>query len=262
LPPDPQVAQAAKDAFDAEQRKNPIQGQELSAQHENTLITGTKSGQTDTPEYASAYTNLAKPVYNPADGSFVKPNMNAYARPTYKPPGAMEVPDYTKQDTAGPLPPPAVMTSMLTNVSGIRNIDSVLKELDTHPDSIGPKALLPNWLTQRTDPEGIALRAGIADILSQTFHDRSGAAVTVSEAPRLKPFVPDATDTAVALRTKLSRIRQIYRDVLSDNYAVYGPEGTGRALPGVEAALRQDVKSGSTAAPASKPPPPGFKVIQ
>lgn len=262
LPPDPAVAQAAKDAFDAKQRENPIQGQELPAQHENTLIAGTKNGQTDTPEYASAYINLAKPVYNPSDGSFVKPNMNAYARPTYKPPGATEVPDYTSQDTPGALPPPAVMTTMLGNVSGIRNIDSVLKELAAHPDSIGPKALLPGWLTQRTDPEGVALRAGIADIMSQTFHDRSGASVTVSESPRLKPFVPDATDTAATLRTKLSRIREIYRDVLNDNYAVYGPGGTGRALPGVEAALKQGTSPATPATQAGKPPPPGFKVIQ
>jgi hypothetical protein len=38
LPPDPKVAQAAKDAYDAEQRKNPVRGEGLEAQHENTVL--------------------------------------------------------------------------------------------------------------------------------------------------------------------------------------------------------------------------------
>jgi hypothetical protein len=249
---------ADKEAADQKAR---IKGDAIAAQHENTLLEGTESGETNTAKYASAYSKFAEGRYN-ADGSFVKPTMSAYAKPTFIPPGAAEVPDYGKQETPGPLPPPAVMTGMQGNVSGIKNINQVLRELDAHPNSVGMKALQGEWALQYTDPEGIALRAGIADILSQTFHDRSGASVTISESPRLKPFVPAPTDTVAALRTKLERLRAIYRDVLEDNYSVYGPEGTGRSLPVIERTLKQTPKaSDKTDAATAKPPPPGSKVI-
>jgi hypothetical protein len=249
---------ADKEAADQKAR---IKGDAIAAQHENTLLEGTESGETNTAKYASAYSKFAEGRYN-ADGSFVKPTMSAYAKPTFIPPGATEVPDYGKQETPGPLPPPAVMTGMQGNVSGIKNINQVLRELDAHPNSVGMKALQGEWALQYTDPEGIALRAGIADILSQTFHDRSGASVTISESPRLKPFVPAPTDTVAALRTKLERLRGIYRDVLEDNYSVYGPEGTGRSLPVIERTLKQTPKaSDKTDAATVKPPPKGSKVI-
>ena len=248
-------------AKEAEEQKARIKGDAIAAQHENTLLDGTESGETNTAKYASAYSKFAEGRYN-ADGSFVKPNMTAYAKPTFIPPGATEVPDYGKQETPGPLPPPAVMTGMQGNVSGIKNINQVLRELDAHPNSVGMKALQGEWALQYTDPEGIALRAGIADILSQTFHDRSGASVTISESPRLKPFVPAPTDTVAALRTKLERLRGIYREVLEDNYSVYGPEGTGRSLPVIERTLKQTPKaSDKTDAATVKPPPKGSKVI-
>jgi hypothetical protein len=249
---------AAKDEADQKAR---VKGDAIAAQHENTLLEGTESGETNTAKYASAYSKFAEGRYN-ADGSFVKPTMSAYAKPTFIPPGATEVPDYGKQDTPGPLPPPAIMTGMQGNVSGIKNINQVLRELDAHPNSVGMKALQGEWALQYTDPEGIALRAGIADILSQTFHERSGASVTISESPRLKPFVPAPTDTVAALRTKLERLRGIYREVLEDNYSVYGPEGTGRSLPIIERTLKQTPKaSDKTDAATVKPPPKGSKVI-
>jgi hypothetical protein len=249
-------------AKEAEEQKARIKGDAIAAQHENTLLDGTESGETNTAKYASAYSKFAEGRYN-ADGSFVKPNMTAYAKPTFIPPGATEVPDYGKQDAPGPLPPEKIMTGMQGNVSGIKNINQVLRELDAHPNSVGMKALQGEWALQFTDPEGVALRAGIADLTSMEFHDRSGASVTAKESPRLKPFLPAPTDTVAALRTKLERLRAIYRDVLEDNYSVYGPEGTGRSLPVIERTLKQTPKaSDKTDAATAKPPPPGFKVIQ
>jgi spore germination cell wall hydrolase CwlJ-like protein len=249
---------ADKEAADQKAR---IKGDAIAAQHENTLLDGTESGETNTAKYASAYSKFAEGRYN-ADGSFVKPNMTAYAKPTFIPPGATEVPDYGKQDTPGPLPPEKVMTGMQGNASGIRNIDRVLRDLDAHPNSVGIKALQPEWALQYTDPEGVHLRAGIADLTSQQFHDRSGASVTLSESPRLKPFLPAPTDTVAALRTKLERIRTIYREILEDNYSVYGPEGTGRSIPLIEKVLKQTPKaSDKTDTPTLKPPPKGSTVI-
>ena len=150
---------------------------------------------------------------------------------------------------------------MLGNVAGLRNIDRALKELDAHPDSVGARGLQPDWLIQRTDPEGVQLRAEIADILSQTFHDRSGAAVMVSEAGRMKPFTPVQTDTAAALRTKLERMRNIYLGTLYDHYDVYGPSSGGRANPRVEKALEGYDPAGGTTAPGTAAAPAAPVVV-
>jgi hypothetical protein len=57
------------------------------------------------------------------------------------------------------------------------------------------------------DPKGVDARAEVADIGSLKIHDRSGAAVTISESPRLMPFIPQATDDAVTVQKKLARLR-------------------------------------------------------
>jgi hypothetical protein len=42
-----------------------------------------------------------------------------------------------------------------------------------------------------------------------TVHDRSGAAVTVSEFKRLAPFIPTTTDDTATVKKKLGRMRQL-----------------------------------------------------
>jgi hypothetical protein len=69
----------------------------------------------------------------------------------------------------------------------------------------GWKGVLSDEMLQRIDPEGVNTRAYIADLGSMIVHDRSGAAVTASEMPRLKPFIPKSTDTAEAVQDKLKR---------------------------------------------------------
>jgi hypothetical protein len=69
----------------------------------------------------------------------------------------------------------------------------------------GWKGFLSDEMLQRMDPEGVNTRAYIADLGSMIVHDRSGAAVTASEMPRLKPFIPKSTDTTEAVQDKLKR---------------------------------------------------------
>lgn len=71
----------------------------------------------------------------------------------------------------------------------------------------GFKGMLPQAILNRVDPKGVATRAEIADIGSLKIHDRSGAAVTISEAPRLMPFIPTATDDAATVEKKLRRLK-------------------------------------------------------
>jgi hypothetical protein len=255
----------AKEDADAVEANKTFHGKTPDDENRNILIAGTKSGKTNTVEYQSAYADYAKEKRD-ANGLTWKPDMDPYATPTGKTAGGGEGGrSLGKSDVSqGTLAPPAIQTAMLGNVAGLRNIERALKELDAHPDSVGARGIQPDWLIQRTDPEGVQLRAEIADILSQTFHDRSGAAVMVSEAGRMKPFTPVQTDTAAALRTKLERMRDIYRGTLYDHYDVYGPSSGGRANPRVEKALEgydPDKSGAPAAAPAVPPPPPGFKIV-
>ena len=71
----------------------------------------------------------------------------------------------------------------------------------------GLKGYLPTGMLNRLDPQGVSTRAEIADIGSLKLHDRSGAAVTASESPRLMPFIPLATDDAVTALKKLQRLK-------------------------------------------------------
>ena len=71
----------------------------------------------------------------------------------------------------------------------------------------GWKGMLPQAILNRVDPSGVATRAEIADIGSLKLHERSGAAVTISESPRLMPFIPTASDDAATVVKKLRRLK-------------------------------------------------------
>jgi hypothetical protein len=103
-----------------------------------------------------------------------------------------------------------IKKAIAANTEKLSVLDDALKELNARPDAVGLIRGVPvvgDALNQRIDPEGVAARAQIANIGSMIIHDRSGAAVTVHEMPRLSPFVPKVTDTPETIRTKLAKLR-------------------------------------------------------
>ena len=98
---------------------------------------------------------------------------------------------------------------------GIQGVDDALAKLQ-HPKATGatgPVNVLPGseLVRQYTDtPEAIDARAAISNIGSLKLHDRSGAAVTVSEFPRLAPFIPKVSDSPVAAKRKLDNLKSEY----------------------------------------------------
>lgn len=113
----------------------------------------------------------------------------------------------------------AIAQKVASNQTQMATIADALKELDLHPDAVGLKRgvgeLVPGMgnvgdaLNQRQDPKGVAARASIMNIGSLVIHNRSGAAVTISEFPRLAPFVPRVSDTPEAIKTKLKKLREL-----------------------------------------------------
>lgn len=105
--------------------------------------------------------------------------------------------------------PTQINQAIIKNVQTLRQLDDTIALLGKNPDATGYKGYLPNVVLSRVDPEGVDVRAGIADIGSLVLHERSGAAVTAAESPRLLPFIPLATDDDKTVIKKLKRMREI-----------------------------------------------------
>lgn len=127
----------------------------------------------------------------------------------------------------------AMKTKIASNKTQIGNIDRALAKVDAYPEGLGAWNYIGDRARQETDPEGVDVRSEIANIGSMIYHDRSGAAVSVSESKRLQPFIPAATDNPAAIRDKLRNLRRILAEetgYLDKSGTVdKGPSDAGRA---------------------------------
>ena len=126
-----------------------------------------------------------------------------------------------KQEKLKPIPP-HINTAIITNQQSIKKLEDGLKLLKDYPDAVGIKGGLPQSIVNRIDEKGIPVRAAIADIGSLVLHDRSGAAVTASEEPRLLPFIPTPSDTSKSAKEKLERMLRYAKeqqDALKGTYS-------------------------------------------
>lgn len=129
------------------------------------------------------------------------------------------------------LPPMSAIKGFQENHSNIAKIDRALAALKDNPGAVGFMAgLTPDVILQRSDPKGVDVRAKIADIGSMVIHERSGAAVTAAEYPRLKPFIPKVDDDPETIRKKLEGFKTSYEQIQQDYEDTYN-EDTGYQLP-------------------------------
>ncbi|CAB4127933.1 hypothetical protein UFOVP102_2 [uncultured Caudovirales phage] len=111
--------------------------------------------------------------------------------------------------------PPSINTAIIENQKSGNQLDRAISLLSgqdlpgmvADKNATGLKGYLPTGLLNRLDPSGVSARAEIADIGSLKIHDRSGSAVTVSESPRLMPFIPLTTDDRDTVLKKLQRLK-------------------------------------------------------
>jgi hypothetical protein len=133
--------------------------------------------------------------------------------------------------------PQTVVKGMTDNLNSLKQIDRAETLLNEHADSVGGwGSWLASWApgagdiqNRWGDPAGVRLRALIADIGSMKIHDRSGAAVTASEYPRLRPFIPSIGDKPDVIRDKLANFKAEYTAILQDTASYYGPENGFKA---------------------------------
>lgn len=106
----------------------------------------------------------------------------------------------------------SLKTKVGSNRAALKAIQDAIADVKAHPDAFGLSRGIPivgDAINQRLDPSGVGPRAKVANIGSQKMHDRSGAAVTAKEMPRLAPFIPGGSDTPEAIVTKLTEMAKI-----------------------------------------------------
>jgi len=136
--------------------------------------------------------------------------------------------------------PATVNAGIIQNNATLGKINKALaliggKTTEGDKEATGVKGYLPNVLLNRIDPEGTLTRAEIADIGSQILHDRSGAAVTISESPRLLPFIPQTTDDAATVTKKLSRLAAAIESEQEATKQIYSKEQGFKPAPELNA---------------------------
>ena len=121
--------------------------------------------------------------------------------------------------------PAGPATAYAENNAAIKAIDDAIAKVESaNEDTFGLKNYLPGAITQRTDPSGVDARAAVSAIGSKKYHDISGAAVTISEAPRMAPFIPSSSDTKAKILQNLKNIKVQYEDTNNSLSSVYNQE--------------------------------------
>jgi len=128
--------------------------------------------------------------------------------------------------------PATINTAMTQNQAVLNKLDRVDQLLAANPNATGIlKGITPNVILNRTDKEGTAARAALAELAATKVHDLSGAAVSVSEFGRLKPFLPQPTDDAETIKTKLAGMRAEIQDIMGATNQIYSEEQGYKPIP-------------------------------
>jgi hypothetical protein len=124
--------------------------------------------------------------------------------------------------------PLGALKPMIENQTALSRVGQALSAVANNGDALGPSNIGPGaWIKNNVlgaSGDDVATRAAIADIGSQIIHDRSGAAVTVSEYPRLAPFVPSPSDRPDVARAKLTRLRALIAEEAMLYEQNFGPD--------------------------------------
>lgn len=126
-------------------------------------------------------------------------------------------------------------------------------------NATGWKGFLPGTVLNRMDPAGVDTRAAIADLGSLVIHDRSGAAVTAAEFPRLAPFIPTPTDDRATAEKKLQRFVQVYEQEVAGMRETYSRDQGYRPSPALE---RGSAPQPSAGGARPLPPSPTAQSLQ
>jgi hypothetical protein len=186
-----------------------------------TIPTRNAPGATDTVP------NPVQPAAAPVQ-SAAAPTQQATPPQPASPPQQQDGIRIIQPKAAKPIPE-GIQKGMTENVVALRKIEDAAAALSKTPEATGAgvgavNSVAPNAVTNFMFPEGVNARALISDIGSLKIHDRSGAAVSVSEFPRLAPFIPTVGDSGPVLKDKLANFQREYINALNDMNSEYGAD--------------------------------------
>lgn len=126
--------------------------------------------------------------------------------------------------------PTSAAQKLMENQQNLRRAEQALSLIigaDPSGDknATGWKGYLPDFALQRLDPQGVQTRAAVQDLGSMIIHDRSGAAVSAAEFPRLRQFIPLNTDDAETVKTKLGRFAKEFKAISDETADFYRSSG-------------------------------------
>lgn len=143
--------------------------------------------------------------------------------------------------------PAAIKKGISSNRAVLNQIDAAISSLEANPKATGIKfgiarALTPSFaeqpLVDALNPSGVDTRTIIADISSKQIHDRTGAAMSASEANWMKPFLAsdsrNSENNIKALRRMRERL-QLETELLEQQYAPEAMAGNPRPPTGDDA---------------------------
>jgi len=135
------------------------------------------------------------------------PNRSWWMREDGKPEAIGDAPRNLRPIPTGP------MQRYIDLGQSAKKLNDALVAVRGYPQGLGfVIGRLDPDIQQRVDQGGVDVRAAIGDIGSLIIRERSGAAVTISESPRFRPFVPLITDTPETAEKKLIRLLGMIAD--------------------------------------------------
>lgn len=237
------IAQAEA-AVKAQQAALPFQGTGDWVQQTNMLMTKDPSSK----EYAAAYEKLAAPIYHP-DGSKEYPILSAFPKPTWKPAGTTETPDYGETKVSAPTilsPQQAQAASFADRLQASLPIitDTSPAAMNRWQQLLGQVPLAGNSLVSSEFQQHMQAER---DFINAVLRRESGMAISSSEFTSARAqYIPQPGDGPAVLAQK-ARNRELQLTGLRRD------AGPGYKPPA-------DSTSATTA--AVPPPPKGFQVIQ
>jgi len=140
--------------------------------------------------------------------------------------------------------PPAAFKAIQENRTALSKVEKALREATAYPDAFGGKNYVPDFIMQRADKEGVRARAAVADIGSLVINQRSGAAVSAAEFPRLAPFIPSVRDAPETVLQKLENMRAEIAAMVEEDEGYFSPENGYRPVKSRPKAVAPAVGSG------------------
>ena len=124
-------------------------------------------------------------------------------------------------------------------------------------EALGLKNMLPEWLATRgMSDDAITARGRLSNVSSGVFLERSGAAVTPSEAKRLEGWTANLTDNPTKALVAIRNMRKFFEQKAADMQAAYNEDAGYRPLGGNPAPapdVRADSGTGRQSVPARRP---------